>query len=370
MHIASGDLWAGAEAQLFTLARKLAENPDITVTVVLLNHGKLEQELNRIGINVVVIDETITGSLMILVQMTKIIRCSGADVIHTHRIKENILGSIAGLLAGGIPSIRTVHGAPEHKPSPLQAHKYFVAFLDRFCAHYLQQSIVAVSTDLATILGENLPMKKISVIENGIDISDFEVLRQSRINNRCYKEDNHRIGIAGRLAPVKRVDIFIRAIQFLMDNYHDMSASFHIYGDGPLRSNLEQLCKELGVSHLVAFKGHCNDIYSELASLDAIVMTSDHEGIPMILLEALALGLPVIAHATGGIPEILGNGKYGTLVSDHTPPGYAKAIVRLLTDTELQGNHREETITDHIAMRFSAELNALRYIALYKNIAC
>ena len=178
VHIASGDLWAGAEVQLYTLARKLAESPDINVTVALLNHGKLEQELTRAGINVVVVDETTAGALMIMVQLTRIIRRSGADIIHTHRSKENILGSLAGLFAGGVPSIRTVHGAPEHKPSVKQPGKYVIAMLDYLSARFLQKAIVAVSNDLLSMLENKFPPGKLYVIRNGIDPDDFATLEK------------------------------------------------------------------------------------------------------------------------------------------------------------------------------------------------
>ena len=116
LHIASGDLWAGAEVQLFTLAKALNNRKDIDISVVLLNHGMLEQKLLNEGIDVNVLDESTLNGFQILLQLIYIVREIKPDVIHTHRVKENVLGSVAALF-NNIPTIRTQHGAPEHKPA-------------------------------------------------------------------------------------------------------------------------------------------------------------------------------------------------------------------------------------------------------------
>ena len=123
MQIASGDLWAGAEVQLYTLANTLQKLPDVSVTVILLNQGTLADKLIETGIEVYILDESSLNDFQILRRLVHIIKEQHPDVIHTHRGKENILGSIASFLAGSVPSIRTAHGAPEHRPSALQIHK-------------------------------------------------------------------------------------------------------------------------------------------------------------------------------------------------------------------------------------------------------
>ncbi|MFW2438942.1 MAG: glycosyltransferase [Arenicellales bacterium] len=116
MHVASGDLWAGAEVQLSTLARALHAMPDTSVSVILLNYGRLEQELKKSGINVIVLDESKLNGFQILYRIAQIIRKQKPGIVHTHRLKENILGSIAAHSVSRTVSMRTVHGAPEHPP--------------------------------------------------------------------------------------------------------------------------------------------------------------------------------------------------------------------------------------------------------------
>ena len=144
----------------------------------------------------------------------------------------------------------------------------------------------------------------------------------------------------------------------MMENHPELSISYHIYGDGPLREQLEILCKELGISHLVHFEGQCHEIATELASLDALMMTSDHEGTPMVLLEALALGVPVIAHSTGGIAEVLDHGTCGSLVEDHSPSGYASKLVHIIINSNRHSAHEKQTICRHLETRFSAARKA------------
>jgi len=162
LHIASGDLWAGAEVQLFTLAKALKNNTNTIVDIILLNYGILEKKLIGNGINVIVFDETKLSSLAILWKLIRIIHQVQPDVIHTHRLKENILGCVAARLNGNIPTLRTAHGAPEHSPSWRQFPKRIIHWLDFFCGRYLQQAIISVSEDLAERLKKRFPVTKYS----------------------------------------------------------------------------------------------------------------------------------------------------------------------------------------------------------------
>jgi len=367
VHIASGDLWAGAEVQLYTLVRALHYSPGISVRVILLNHGTLEEKLYNEGIEVLVIDEARLSSFQILRRILQSVREQRPDVIHTHRLKENILGSIAGYLAGRIPSLRTIHGAPEHQVSWWQFPKRIKYSLDRLTAKLIQRRIIAVSEELAVLLRQTFPADKIRIIENGIDIKSLSSLPNKSFPELDGEPKQFRIGLAGRLVPIKRADLFILAARHFQDNYPDIKAAFYIFGDGPLRSELKKLSRQLGVEHIVHFEGHCDDMIEQLRNLDMLVMTSDHEGLPMILLEAMALSVPVITHATGGIPALLDNGSCGALVTDHCPEGYAYEMYRL-TQSPTARSKLTENALERVRFRYSAEENARSYLAQYNEI--
>ena len=364
MHVASGDLWAGAEVQLYTLAKALHSKSSATVSVVLLNHGRLEQELTNAGIKVIVIDESKFNGFSILNRLIHAIRRLEPDVIHTHRLKENILGSLAAWLTGRIPSLRTVHGAPEHDPSWLKLHKHLLFYVDRQCGRFLQEKIIAVSNDLSEILSKVYPLEMIHVIENGIDLDAIRLAQSTQRISRDTTDKKFRIGFAGRLVAVKRVDILIETARCFIDARLEHEICFHIFGDGPLRENLEILNQRLGTRNIVHFEGHCDDILARLQEVDAIIITSDHEGLPMILLEAMALGVPIVSHAIGGIPELLDYGNCGILVNGHEPMDYYRAISDLVANAD----RRIEMIAnalERVANRYSAEQNARVYCDIY-----
>ena len=364
LHIVSGDLWAGAEVQLFTLAKTLDRQPGTRVSVIILNHGMLEKQLKQAGIEVFILDESKLNGFQIFLQLSTLIRKLKPDVIHTHRIKENILGSIAARLCGNIPSLRTSHGAPEHRPAWYHVPKRIILFLDRFCGRFLQKSIIAVSEDLSKILAKDYPAAKIHVIQNGIDIEQVSQVAGHSIE----APDTIKIGIIGRLVPVKRVDLFIRTAHLLLSEHPELNLRFHIYGDGPQRSDLVSLNQQFNSHAQVHFEGHCEEILAELKSLDLLLMTSDHEGLPMTLLEAMVLKTPVLAHAVGGIPSLLDHGTCGLLIERHNPEAYAQAVIKLVSDPLLR-----KAITDNAFKRvtehYSAIQNAKNYLHQYKALA-
>ena len=360
-HIASGDLWAGAEAQLYTLVKSLNRLPDIKCSVILLNHGMLEQKLKQLGIEVQILDETKLNGWQIYRRLIQIFKKTRTQVIHTHRQKENILGSFAGLFAGRIPSLRTQHGAAEHSPAWYHLAKHLVLFLDWFSGRYIQNKIIAVSEPLEQLLASSFPANKISVITNGIDI---EILPKTLDRK---KPDTIKIGLIGRLTQVKRVDLFLQAAVLTRQQCPEKDISFHVYGDGPLMADMQKLAGSLSLEDIVHFEGHRDDILQQMLSLDVLVMPSDHEGLPMTLLEAMVLHTPIVAHAVGGIPNLLDEGSCGLLIENHTAQGYNDGILKLLTDEQLSGQ-LTTMARARVEQHFSAALNASRYLEQYRKL--
>jgi L-malate glycosyltransferase len=328
MHIISGDLWAGAEVQAYTLLKHLVQ--DVDIFVILMNQGELSEKLRQQGIKVQIIDEKRHSSPYIVFSILRLIRQFKPDVIHTHRQKENILGSIANLLAmpfrGKLtPSIRTAHGAPEFRPKGKQKIQ---VWLDRWVGRWLQKKVIAVSNDLAEKLLSIFPANHIVVIPNGVDQESLRQQASLIADFRQISPDKTHIGIIGRLEPVKRIDIFLEmAALLLKEGKKDWQ--FHVIGDGKLRPELETMANQLNISAQVCFHGHRTDIPSCIASLDAIIMCSDHEGTPMTALEAMALGTPLIAHDVGGLREILSEHNE-LLVGSHTSEDYRSCLSRIM----------------------------------------
>lgn len=363
LHVASGDLWAGAEVQAFTLISHLSRMPETEVAAVLMNDSRLAENLRSAGVKVYIIDESQKGALGIFLSLRDLLRRWRPDVMHTHREKENILGSLGNRTCGNVPSVRTVHGwrEPSGALGLLSLRRELVHSLDRWCGRVLQERIIAVSDDLAGKLTRDFPSEKIVVIENGIDLKSV-ALGNDIAEFRVAEPNATHIGIAGRLVDVKRVDLFLETAVLLLRECPERQWRFHIFGEGSKRSGLERLARRLRLGEAVLFHGHRQDIANCVAGLDILVICSDHEGLPMVSLEAAALAVPTVAHAAGGLLEVIPD---EFLVCKHEARGYKEAVLRAL---RADGRDIAKRRGAEVVGRFSAQRNAERVRALYEEM--
>jgi len=254
------------------------------------------------------------------------------DIVHVNGFKENLLGGIAARITGVRAIVRTHHG----KGMIGSSVKHNI--MERINGRYLSDAAVAVSNDLKRYLvGFGLGEEKIAVIHNGIDrrpsldSNKIESLRRDLKIGRGEKI----VGTVGRLVPVKDHKTFIEAAKLILEN--EPCTGFMIVGDGPLRARLEQQAREAGIDSRVRFTGFRSDVHELLNIFDVFALTSIHEGIPMALLEAIAIGKPVVATSVGGVVEIVVDKRSGLLVEPENPQSFAGACIRVLRD----GNLRE-----------------------------
>jgi glycosyltransferase involved in cell wall biosynthesis len=333
----------------------------VHIHVVLMNEGELACRLRSLGIQTSVLPETTLNSFNILIGLVRLMQVFRPDIIHTHRQKENILGNLANVIA--FPraslrprSIRTVHGAPE---SSCTGKQKIQVWLDAWVGRRLQRGFIAVSADLAQKLRGNFPSVDIHVVQNGVDTAALS-RDLMKADFKLAAPGHRHIGIIGRLESVKRIDIFLEmAAIMLQADLCGHPLQFHIIGDGSLREAMMQRAAKLGLSTHVKFHGHRSDIASCIFSLDVMVMCSDHEGTPMAALEALALGVRLVAHDVGGLHELL-SAYPELLVTQHGPRFYANAVARVLT---------EGSVLPGLDLNYSADNNALRVLRIYRNVA-
>lgn len=362
VHIVSGDLWAGAEVQVFQLCCALKTFRDVEVSAITFNAGTLESRLRDAQIPVHVIDETKRSPLSMTKAIIQVLRQENPAVVHTHGQKENILGTLAAIVARTPNRVRTVHGNPEIKFNLRRLHKPVLNIIDMLAGRLGQDSIVAVSEQLKEKLNTVFP-GKVHKINNFIDIEKI----RHEYAPRPHKDSDGplHIGLIGRLVPVKRADLFIATLDILRRKYElDFKAS--IIGDGPLKQQLEAQATQTGLADTVDFVGFLDPVYPALTSLDLLVITSDHEGLPMVVIEAQALEVPIVAHAVGGIPDALANGQAGLLVTDHSPEGYAKAIAEFIVSG--QAAKIQDFALDHTKAEFGWQTNSERYLKLYESL--
>ncbi len=174
--------------------------------------------------------------------------------------------------------------------------------------------------------------QKIISIPTGVDINLFSY--RGIIPSLNKEKDHIYIGTISILRSWKGLDYFIYAIKILVKSYKNLK--FFITGDGPQKGNLINLAQKIGVDKYIEFLGYREDIPGILASLDILVHPSTgHEGVPQIILQALAMKKPVIATNVGSIPEIIKNQKTGLLIKPRSPQEIAKAISFLIEDKNI-----------------------------------
>jgi len=345
LHIVSGDRWAGAEVQAFTLIKELSRSHDIST--ILLNQGELACRLQNIDVPVTIFDEKLNNSWQIFKQIRRTLQRIRPQIIHTHRQKENVLGSIANKLSINAKCVRTVHGDFESE-SDSGGLARIQAAVNGFCGRHLMQAIIAVSDELHYKLESRLPADRIFTVLNGIDPQTARADLCSP-DFRISLPDNVHVGIVGRIDPVKRIDIFLNMARLLLQQHPETPWHFHVFGEGDLEVDMNALSETLGISDQVTFHGHRMDIKDCIFGLNALVMCSDHEGLPMTALESIAIGTPMIAHSTGGLTNLFEQ-RPARLVHNHDAESYARAVYQAVVDNNNQPmKYPDEYCVEHTA---------------------
>ena len=366
-HVAMADLWAGAEVQLAILLRSLAKLADLEVSAILFNAGWLAQELHDAGVRTHVILEAERNPLSILRELSDYFRRNQVDVLHTHKYKDNILAALASTRHVVPYRVRTVHGAPEPFAG-LQGFKMNVyTLLDGVVNRWAVDRLLAVSFALQELLVERFGTDKVMCIHNAVDVDRIRVTTDLVNLRKELGLDQHDfvIGTMGRLHPIKGLEVFLRAARIIKD--HGKSAKFIIAGDGPLRGQLQALAQQCGLAHEVMFLGHRSDGNNILGLMDLFVLPSLSEGIPLVLLEALALARPVVATAVGGIPEVVEHGISGLLVTAGKQDDLAQGCLKLMDGPDLAqrlGDAGRKRVTEAFSAGVMAESVANVYRTL------
>lgn len=366
-HVAMGDMWAGAEVQLLTLMTQLVRFHGFEWSVVLFNEGRLADELRKISVSLTVIPETYHGPVAIAFRLARLFKTFRPDIVHTHKYKDSIVASIAARCMGVRRVIRVVHGRPEPFSGMRNAKMAGYTMLDRLVIQLLVDKVVAVSSDLEQVLLRKFCRNRVACIPNGIDLEAIVVTMSRADKRKEWQVDDKTIviGTVGRLVPVKGHMVLLEALQILRELHGNVKLL--LVGDGPMRTNLEAEAKRLGLEQFVIFSGHQEQAYDFINMMDIFILPSLHEGIPMVLLEALALKRPVVASRVGGIPEVLSHGRSGILVSPAKPDELARAIADLIKNHE-KAVAIGEAGRVQIESEFSASVMANRTVSIYESL--
>jgi len=364
IQFSSGDLWAGAEVQLYHMVCSMNNLEDIDLTVILLNHGQLEKKLIRQNIKVVVLDESQFNSIKIFFMFKALVKELKPDLIHTHRTKENILGGIAAFVSG-CKSVRTVHGANEFKVSLYNIKAFSYALADKLVGRFLQNRIIVVSDELKCKLSNEYPVTHLTVIKNSVSAKYIEDQATARLDS-ISEPDQLNVCFIGRFVPVKRIDLFYNVAKEVIKSRKGLNVHFHMIGDGPLWRDYHNRVSTDNLESRIHLTGFVKNTAPYLKKMDLLLFTSDHEGLPMTLLEAMILGVPVLARNNlKTIRQVLREGECGYIKSFDNIKAAAVSLVDILTDN-IDREKKVELAKKTIHTEYLIEKNIKLYIKLYR----
>jgi glycosyltransferase involved in cell wall biosynthesis len=262
-----------------------------------------------------------------LLEIRTAIRKARPDIVHTHTSKAGFLGRLAARQERVPRIVHTPHGHVFHGYFSPRVTRGII-LLERLAARWTDRIVTLTDAEADQHLALGIGRREQFVtIPSGVDLESVLAAVSHRV-----VPSGKIIGTVGRLAAVKGHEYLLRAMPIILKQHPDSSVV--LVGDGEERQALQDLSKSLGVAHAVHFTGHREDVAALIAGMDVFVLPSLNEGMGRVLVMAMALGKPIVASRTGGVPELLGNGEAGVLVPPGNPDALAAVVNDLLANPE------------------------------------
>jgi glycosyltransferase involved in cell wall biosynthesis len=317
----------GAERLLLGILRNLDTSEFKSAVCCIQDRGELADEVEAMGISVIALNLMKRGSYdwAVVPRLREIIRGLHIDLVHTHLYHANMYGRLAAQKEG-VAAIASVHNTYDRR-------KWHRHLINRWLARktfVITAGSEYVERDLLTV--DKLPRSKVLRLPNSIDLSRVETPK-SKVDARMrfgFSESDFIIGTVGRLEEQKGHIFLLRAFQNLRGRTDGRRLKLLIVGDGRLRSYLQEVSKQLGISEAVCFSGSIGDLGEIYQALDLFAMPSLWEGLSLAMLEAMAAGLPVVATEVGGARDVLGESQYGLLVPPSDPAALEISIGKVI----------------------------------------
>jgi len=288
--------------------------------------------------------------LFALIEIYKFIKENNINLVHTHSSKAGILGRLAAGLAKVKFIIHTVHGWSFNDYQPNFIRRIFIG-LERVAAQFTHKLIVVSYYDKQKGLRNRIGQEdKYIIIRYGIDYTEFfrgdqRIKEELGINNTDLV-----VGMISCLKPQKSPQDFIK-LAFLVNKILP-DVKFLLVGDGILRKRTQELINRLNLQKCVILTGWRRDVSRILSAIDVFVLTSLWEGLPIAALEAAASSIPVVATHTGGIAEVVTDGKTGFLIPAHNLKLMSERLALLLKD-ENQRRQMGENAKNNLGLSFT-----------------
>jgi glycosyltransferase involved in cell wall biosynthesis len=310
-----------------------------------------------------------TDDLVALWRLYRLMRRERPHVVHTHTAKAGTLGRIAAFAAGVPVRVHTFHGHVFSGYFSPAKTRVFLG-IERALAR-VTHTIIAISESQRRELSEVYevaPGGKFAVVPLGLDLAPFAEVAPEPDEGGIRAElgigpGETVVGIVGRLTAIKNHRMFLDAARLALERAPEgVSFRFLVVGGGDLEDEIREQARSLG--DRVVFAGWRRDLAAVYAACDIVALTSNNEGTPVAVIEALASSRPVVATDVGGVADVLEGGRLGVLVPSGDASQFADALVRVASDGRLRGGLVAGGRASAIG-RFSIETLARRVDELY-----
>ncbi len=346
LQLVNGEVYAGAERVEEMLLRLLDRRRFRPVCVALMD-GAFVRRAHEQKLPVEVVPMRRRWDLTVVARLVRYIREHQIDVVHTHTVRTNLVGRLAARLTG-VPVVTHVHSSPLHEwENPLKSRLNWR--VERLTRRWTVRFICVSRYLRDQLLSEGVPAERIAVISNGLEpewfcSSDRSGARQEK-GRLCRRlgvsRDARLVAMVAWFRPLKGVETFLEALAQLEGALPDEEVVGLLVGgfaSKRYRRRVDEQIYRLGLTGRVFALGfqEAEGVRAILKVCDVAVLPSHRpEGLPISLLEAMALGKPVIATAVGGIPEVVQDEETGLLISPGDGQALTRALLRILKDLKL-----------------------------------
>ncbi|HEY8258004.1 MAG TPA: glycosyltransferase [Gemmatimonadales bacterium] len=352
----------GADKQLMCAAQELQARGHETMIVSLTELGPMGLEARSLGIP--------TESLEVrrgipdprgLMRLVRIARAWKPDVVHSHMVHANLLARAMRLFAPVPALLSTIHNIYEGGRLRMGAYRLTNGLVDHM-------TIVSEAAADRFVSERIVPRELLTVVPNGVDIDLFRTPPETRdAIRRSLGLGEEFVWLAvGRFELAKDYPNMLRAFARVRERYPE--AILLLVGRGSLQPETEALADSLGLRPAVRFLGVRQDIPQVMSAADGYVMSSAWEGMPMVLLEAAAAGLPIVATMVGGNLEVVSDGETGFLLPPGDSDALSEAMLRLMgvpeADRRAMGAKGRERVRAHYGLARVAD----RWEGLYRDV--
>lgn len=335
MHLRCAIGAGGGPEKTILLSSQYINTKEFNTAIVYIRKSKdhefsVGERAKRLNINYHEVEDRVQVDLKSINEIKGLLRLYNVNVLHTHGFKSDFYGWFLRKVHQ-MKLITTTHGW-----NPTNTRERFFFFLDKKILKYFDSIIVVNQWQREHLISKGIAEERLALIHNGIDTNEFKTNGHGETCDRSNfsKQNDFTIGYIGRLSGEKGIETLLKSMKVLIGRHSNLK--LHIVGEGPLRKHLENYSNSLGLHHSVVFAGLINDIKKVYKHLDLLALPSETEGMPNVVLEALAMEVPVVATNVGGLPEIIKSGSNGILVEPRNVERLTGAIGSLIMDAKLR----------------------------------